>query len=225
MVLTLGRTFRCYWIIIWFYKVDTASSTRCYCSISRINNRRFSPHNNLSAWTMHSPKSTHSHSTLSHTDTYRLGASLCYSATNSITGENVRHLEWVRNSCYCIERQNLKKAIFILTLIVHVCGICCEIAFRAAQAIALTDFNIFNVISWNYKPKWFQSNQKWSRPGPWFNIKMSSYQYRKSHCGDKTVVRSSYLHNGISYTGKMSSLYWIRALTSGANDFANTPCN
>ena len=49
-------------------------------------------------------------------------------------------------------------------------------------------------------------------PGPWFNIKMSSYQYRKSHCGDKTVVRSSYLHNGISYTDKMSSLYWIRAL-------------
>ena len=50
------------------------------------------------------------------------------------------------------------------------------------------------------------------RPGPWFNIKMSSYQYRKSHCGDKTVVRSSYLHSGISYTGKMSSLYWIGAL-------------
>ena len=42
--------------------------------------------------------------------------------------------------------------------------------------------------------------------------KMSSYQYRKSHCGDKTVVRSSYLHNGISYTGKMSYLYWIGAL-------------
>ena len=50
----------------------------------------------------------------------------------------------------------------------------------------------------------------WS-PGPRFNIKMSSYQYRKSHCGDKTVVRSSYLHSGISYTGKMSSLYWIGA--------------
>ena len=48
-------------------------------------------------------------------------------------------------------------------------------------------------------------------PGPWFNIKMSSYRYRKSHCGDKTVVRSSYLHNGISYTGKMASLYWIGA--------------
>ena len=49
-------------------------------------------------------------------------------------------------------------------------------------------------------------------PGPCFNINMLSHQYRKSHCGDKTVVRSSYLHNGVSYTGKMSSLYWFRAL-------------
>ena len=48
--------------------------------------------------------------------------------------------------------------------------------------------------------------------GPQFNIKMTSYQYRKSHCGDKTILRPSYLHNGISYTGKMTSLYWIRAL-------------
>ena len=40
-------------------------------------------------------------------------------------------------------------------------------------------------------------------------MKMPSYQYRKSHFGDKTVVRSSYLHNEISYTGKMASLYWI----------------
>ena len=48
--------------------------------------------------------------------------------------------------------------------------------------------------------------------GPWINIKMSSHQYRKSHCGDKTVVRSSYLHSGISYTGKMTSLYWTNAL-------------
>ena len=52
----------------------------------------------------------------------------------------------------------------------------------------------------------------WSFSGPWFNIKMSSCQYRKSHCGDKTVVRSSYLHNKISYAGKMSPLYWIGAL-------------
>ena len=46
-------------------------------------------------------------------------------------------------------------------------------------------------------------------PGGWFNIEMSSYQYRKSHCGDKTMFRPSYLHNGISYTGTMTSLYWI----------------
>ena len=41
--------------------------------------------------------------------------------------------------------------------------------------------------------------------------KKSSYQYRKSHCGDETVVRSSHLHNGISYTDNMSSLFWIGA--------------
>ena len=53
------------------------------------------------------------------------------------------------------------------------------------------------------------------KPRAWFNIKMPSYQYRKFHCGDKTVVTSvvtsSYLHCGISYAGKMTSLYWIRA--------------
>ena len=45
----------------------------------------------------------------------------------------------------------------------------------------------------------------------WFNIKMPSYQCRKSHCGDKTVLRPSYLHNEISFIDKMASLYWIRA--------------
>ena len=28
---------------------------------------------------------------------------------------------------------------------------------------------------------------------------------------DKTILRPSYLHNGIPYTGKMTSLYWIGA--------------
>ena len=59
---------------------------------------------------------------------------------------------------------------------------------------------------------------------PWFNINMSSYQYRKSHCGDKTVVRLSYLHNGISYTGKMTSLYWIRALNIWGELYQNHGC-
>ena len=40
-----------------------------------------------------------------------------------------------------------------------------------------------------------------------------SYQYGKSHCGDKTILRPSYLYNGISYTCKMS-LYWTRALVA-----------
>ena len=40
---------------------------------------------------------------------------------------------------------------------------------------------------------------------------MTSYQYRKSHRGDKTILRPSYLHHGISYSGKMTSLYWIGA--------------
>ena len=77
-----------------------------------------------------------------------------------------------------------------------------------------------SVLSWllmTWRPKEPMHQQPWhwpsspGTPGPWFNIKMSSYQYRKSHCRDKTVVRSSYLHNGISYTGKMTSLYWIGA--------------
>ena len=52
----------------------------------------------------------------------------------------------------------------------------------------------------------------WVNYGPWFNIKIPSYQYRTSHCGGKTILRPSYLHNGMSYTGKMASLYWIGAL-------------
>ena len=43
-------------------------------------------------------------------------------------------------------------------------------------------------------------------PGPCFNLKMSSYQHRKSHCGEKTVVRSSDLHNGISYAVKILNM-------------------
>ena len=38
-------------------------------------------------------------------------------------------------------------------------------------------------IPWLLKPWWYKE------PGPWFNIKIMSYQYRKSHCGDKTIVR------------------------------------
>ena len=35
--------------------------------------------------------------------------------------------------------------------------------------------------------------------------------FRELHCGDKVVIKSSYLHSGNSYTGKMVSLCWIKA--------------
>ena len=54
------------------------------------------------------------------------------------------------------------------------------------------------------------TDQAIMRPGPWFNIKMSSYWYRKFHCEDKTGVRLSYLFNWISYNGKMTSLLYPR---------------
>ena len=40
---------------------------------------------------------------------------------------------------------------------------------------------------------------KCGTPGPWFNKYMLSYQHRKSHGGDKTVVTSFYLHNRNSF--------------------------
>ena len=64
--------------------------------------------------------------------------------------------------------------------------------------------------SCNLSERWTKEDQLF--PGPWFNIMMSCYQYRKSHCWDKTIVRSSYFHNGIAYTGKMASLYWTNPL-------------
>ena len=49
-----------------------------------------------------------------------------------------------------------------------------------------------------------------SAPGPHINMKMSSCQYRKSHCGNKTILRPSYLHNGVSYTGIGALVpYWV----------------
>ena len=41
---------------------------------------------------------------------------------------------------------------------------------------------------------------------------MSSYRKRKFHYEDITILWPSYIHNGISYTGKTISLYWFRAL-------------
>ena len=46
---------------------------------------------------------------------------------------------------------------------------------------------------------------------PWINIKVS-YRYRKSHHWDKTILRPSYLYNGISCSSNTTSLYRTKAL-------------
>ena len=65
--------------------------------------------------------------------------------------------------------------------------------------------------SWSMAALWRITYRNDLNTRPRFNIKMSSYRYRKYPCGDKMVLRSSYLQNGFSYTGKMISLYWIEA--------------
>ena len=59
-----------------------------------------------------------------------------------------------------------------------------------------------------------QSHQMfwWNIPRPWCKIKMLFYQHSKSHYGDKTVTRTWYSHNGISFIGKTPFLYWISTL-------------
>ena len=59
--------------------------------------------------------------------------------------------------------------------------------------------------------RWLQLQPSCGSPKwcPWYDVKVLSYQYGKSHCGDKMVVRSCYLHDKMYYTGKMVSLYWI----------------
>ena len=50
----------------------------------------------------------------------------------------------------------------------------------------VTFLNTRITIGWKMKPKLLLASVK--QPGPQFNIKMTSYQYRKSHCGDKTIA-------------------------------------
>ena len=77
--------------------------------------------------------------------------------------------------------------------------------------------NGIKLLQWNdncrkFKSWWIGEARVKLSSGPRFNIKMLSYQCSKSHCGYKTILQPSYLQNGNSYTGKMTSLYWIRAL-------------
>ena len=96
---------------------------------------------------------------------------------------------------------------------------CCS---KAALTQILTwcsaNENYFQNVTLPFNPL---NKTDWAKPYRLYHIKLGNwapiqykddiYQYRKSHCGDKTILRPSYLHNGISYTGKMSSLYCIGA--------------
>ena len=91
-----------------------------------------------------------------------------------------------------------------------------QIGTMVSALIMLTDECVRAIFQESYHCSIYNTSHQlymvWARQtlraGPWFEIKISSYQCRKSHCGDKRVIRSSYLHNGISYTGNMASLYW-----------------
>ena len=76
------------------------------------------------------------------------------------------------------------------------------------------NIKIYNFLFFiSYSMYWVEILPHWKQgPGGWCNMQMPSCQYRNSHCGDKTILRPSYLHNGFSYTCKMTSLHWIRAL-------------
>ena len=41
-----------------------------------------------------------------------------------------------------------------------------------------------------------------------FNLTTPSHRYMNFHCAFKTILRLSYLYSGISYAGKMASIYW-----------------
>ena len=70
-----------------------------------------------------------------------------------------------------------------------------------------------NTGKWNFRTRMECS---YINSGPWFNIKMSSYQYRESHCGDKTVIKFPilvrchlYIESGPCSQWKHMSTPWI----------------
>ena len=108
--------------------------------------------------------------------------------------------------------------------------LCCHMASLGYNDLRKKDpillYSLYHYCWWpgDARNQWHNNRNytDWVIPeysGPQFNIKMTSCHYRRSHCGDKTILRPSYLHNGISYIGKMSSLYWIGALASVSGAF------
>ena len=63
----------------------------------------------------------------------------------------------------------------------------------------------------NAVSSWFRVDRSYVCWGGWLYINVPSCQYRNFHYGDNTILGSSYLHNGNSYTGKTAHLYRIWA--------------
>ena len=61
-------------------------------------------------------------------------------------------------------------------------------------------------------------------PGPHLNIKTVFSRYRNFHYEYKMVVRLSYIYNGNSYTGKMTSLYWASTQVMSYLKILNLQC-
>ena len=186
-----GLSFRCYCTLHILLLHHRCKQMCCYCSISRINNRRFSSHNNPSAWTKHSLKSTHSHSTLSHIDIYRLGASLCHSATSSITGKSVRHLGWVRNSCYCIE---VLPHVFDVLLGVTYANMLMATQWPMKRAPHLTVFARLCVV-WRSESS-LELSALWhgKAEGPWTNDRLCMRSANERRCYNVTSCLIGWAH-------------------------------
>ena len=80
----------------------------------------------------------------------------------------------------------------------HVCIWCTLLLLQKMYLMVTYNFAKMGNKSWNSCGVNYCFNAL--KPGPWFNIKMPSYQYRKSHCGGKMAARSSYFQNGNSCT-------------------------
>ena len=117
-------------------------------------------------------------------------------------------------------RKSILVTVFSPELIFYSSGKVLLCLVRKKEYITLVAFfwlpHWYPIISTHLKIRYPYIKQT---PGDWFNKKMPFYQYRKSHCGDKTILQLSYLHNGISYAGKTASLYWIRAPGWGLRRF------
>ena len=124
-----------------------------------------------------------------------------------------------------MELQIPRNLVYVLLLVNRLFCFICKAGKALGTPLTINSSHV-ELVWWNvvcilyhcYTLKWHAA---WVLPGPWFNIKMTSYQYRRSHCGDKTILRLSYLHNGIPYTGKTPSLYWTGALV-GDKDTIST---